>query len=83
MRQYIYEPKHIRESMERIVNSSKAKFFIGNEKHFVRHFTSSESYHAKIEAGRFDEIRDIIKAGTDFDKEEFCLAFGNNLKEIE
>ena len=75
--------EHIEKAMQNILkNSSKAKFFYGNRKNLVRYFDSHIHYNSLVLAGRFQEMEEIIKEKSDFDKEEFCLALGNNLKDI-
>lgn len=58
-------------------NASKAKFFNGNTRHFLRYFDSLEQYNALILAGNFKKMEGIIKANSSFD----CKGFINSIKE--
>jgi hypothetical protein len=76
VKKYIYEPKHISESMTRITeNASKAKFFNGNREKFLRYFNSPQQYDALVEGWNFKKMEEIIKANSSFDVNEFLENF--------
>lgn len=75
--------QHISESMTRVINSSKVKFFHGNRDKLIRYFESNQRYDAMINAGRFKDMEQIIKSKSEFNSDEFMQELINKKEENE
>jgi hypothetical protein len=51
--------------------NTKEKFYKNNIDLFLRYFESRQKYEALINAGKFTEIEETIKANSNFNLDEF------------